>query len=107
MLVNCMPRKRRKHYTYMRFSVSNKPDDLIVDTTAKERLHVFEICTAMGKYIIGLLMAAGAVSIFLFLQCFLGTQLFSASQLKILSIIAIGFIGIVNIICGLLLLAVE
>lgn len=102
-----MPRKRKKPYHYMRFLVSNTPDDLIVDTTEKERLHVFEICVAMGKYLVGLLIAAGALSTFLFLQCFLGAQLFSAPQLKALSIIAIGCIGIVNIICGLLLLAVE
>jgi hypothetical protein len=102
-----MPRKRKKTYMQTHYSVSNTPEDLIVDTTEKERRQVFEMCTAMGKYLYGMLIAAGALSTFLFLQCFLGVQLFSTPQLEILSIIAIGFIGIVNIINGLLLLAVE
>lgn len=91
----------------MSSSVSNAVDDLIVDTTEQERIRVFEMCATMGKYIAGPLMAAGALSTFLFLQCFLGVQLFSTPQLRILSIIALGLIGIVNIIGGLMLLAVE
>lgn len=99
--------KRKKPYTEIRWSVANTVDDLIVDTTEKERLHVFEICSSIGKYIAALLMAAGALSTFLFLECFLGVQLFSTPQLKILLIIAMGFIGIMNLVCGLLLLAME
>ncbi len=99
--------KRKRPYTETRWSATNTVDALIVDTTDEERLRVFEICSSIGKYIATLLMAAGALSTFLFLECFLGVQLFSTPQLKILLIIAMGFIGIMNLVCGLLLLAME
>lgn len=65
------------------------------------------MCEAIGKYFIKILVVTGALSFFLFSLCLLGTRPFSTHQLRILSIIALGFIGVVNLISGLLLLAVE
>lgn len=81
-------------------------DNLVMDTTRKERFQVFEVLASMRKYLVGLLMAVGAVSTFLSIQCFMGIQIFS-SQLNLIAMIAMGFIGVANIICGLLLLASE
>jgi hypothetical protein len=105
--MNPMPQKRRKIYTHPRTSISSNPDDLIIDTTGEERFHVFEVCTRMCKYTVVLLMASAALSTFMLLQCFMGFQMLSIPQLKIFTIIAIGFIGIINLVCGLLLLATE
>lgn len=100
-----MRRKRKKSY------INCEPptidvDNLVVDTTRRERFQVFEVLASMRKYLIGLLMAVGAVSAFLSVQCLMGAQIFS-SQLSLIALIAVGFIGVANIICGLLLLASE
>jgi len=100
-----MRRKRKKS------CINSEPptidvDNLVVDTTRKERFRVFEVLASMRKYLIGLLMAVGAVSTFLSIECVIGVQIFS-SQLSLIALIAMGFIGVVNIICGLLLLASE
>ncbi len=94
-----MRRKRRR--------LSKSPDDLIVDTTEEERLDVFDRCRAISRYSVGFLVAASTLSVFLFVNCCFGSQLFSVPHLEIILASAMGFIGIVNIVCGLLLLAVE
>ncbi len=94
-----MRRRRRR--------LSSKPDDLIVDTTKEERLDVFNRCRAISRYSVGFLIAASTLSVFLFVSCCLGPHLFSVPHIGIVVASAMGFIGIVNIICGLLLLAVE
>jgi hypothetical protein len=100
-----MRRKRKKSY------INGEPptidvDNLVVDTTRKESFQVFEVCTSIRRYLIGLLMAVGAVSIFLSIQCVRDIQIF-LSQSSLIALITMGFIGVANIICGLLLLASE
>ncbi|MGB9959999.1 MAG: hypothetical protein ACPLKQ_05715 [Candidatus Bathyarchaeales archaeon] len=102
-----MPRKRRKFYTHSHMSISNNPDDLLIDTTGEERFKVFEVCTRMCKYTVSLLIASAALSTFMLLQCLIGVQMFSSPQMTLFTITAIGLIGIINLICGLLLLATE
>lgn len=86
---------------------SSNPDDLILDTTEEERLNVFDKCRAISKYSVGFLAAASILSVYLFVSCYLGPQPFSVPHLRIIVATVMGFIGIVNITCGLLLLAVE
>lgn len=105
--MNSMPRKLRKIYNHPHTSISSNPDDLIADTTGEERFQVFEICTRMCKYTVALLMASAALSTFMLLQCFMNVQMLYMLQLKLFIVIAIGFIGIINLVCGLLLLATE
>ncbi|MEM3784064.1 MAG: hypothetical protein QXY88_03410 [Candidatus Bathyarchaeia archaeon] len=102
-----MPRKHRKPSNSSHIHIFRNPDDLISDTTGEERFHIFEVCASLSKYIASLLMATAAVSTFLFLQCFMGVNMSSIPLLKLAFIIAIGFIGIANIICGLVLLSKE
>jgi len=82
-------------------------DSLLKDTTVKEKFHVFEISKRVSKYLSSLLFATGAISILLSAQYFVGARLLLSFELKTLFILALGFIGIVNLVCGLLLLAKE
>jgi hypothetical protein len=99
-----MRRKRKKSY------IDAEPptidvDNLVMDTTRKERFTVFEVLASMRKYIIVLLMFSGALSTFFSVQFLIGAQIFSSSSF--IALAAMGFIGVANIICGLLLLASE
>ena len=100
-----MRRKRKKSY------INAEPptidvDNLVVDTTRRERFQVFEVLASMRKYLIVLLVFSGALSTFFSVQCLLGAELFSSS-LSFIALAAMGFIGVANIICGLVLLASE
>ena len=81
-------------------------DNLVMDTTRKERFTVFEVLTSMRKYLIVLLIISGVLSTFFSVQFLIGVQLFSASM-NFFALAAMGFIGVANMVCGLLLLASE
>ena len=100
-----MRRKRKKSY------IDSEPptidvDNLVIDTTRKERFTVFEVLASMRKYLIVLLMFSGVLSTFFSVQFLMGVQIF-LSSLSFIALAAMGFIGVANIICGLLLLASE
>ncbi|UCF44738.1 MAG: hypothetical protein JSW44_02890 [Candidatus Bathyarchaeota archaeon] len=100
-----MRRKRKKSH------IESKPrtidvDNLVMDTTRKESFQVFEVLASMRKYIIVLLMFSGALSTFFSVQFLMGIQIFS-SALSPIALAAMAILGVVNIICGLLLLASE
>jgi hypothetical protein len=102
---NSMRRKRKKSYI-----ASDPPtidvDNLVVDTTRKERFQVFEVLASLRKYLIALLMFSGALSMFFSVQFLMGVQVLS-SPLSLIALTAMGAVSVVNIICGLLLLASE
>lgn len=85
---------------------ANEPD-LIKDTTVKEKSHVFELSKRISRYLSGLLFATGAISILLSGEYFLGPRLMLAIELKSIFLLALGFIGVVNLVVGLLLLTKE
>ncbi len=100
-----MRRKRKKS------CINSEPppidvDNLVMDTTRKERFQVFEVLASMRKYLIVLLVFSGALSTFFSVQFLMGVQVFSSS-LSLIALVAMGVLGVVNIICGLLLLASE
>lgn len=74
---------------------------LLGDTIETERLRVLEILMRVSKYFGGLLIAAGVLILVL---C---TQFSSILEVRILFLFILTFVGGVNIICGLLLLAKE
>jgi hypothetical protein len=80
-------------------------DNLVVDTTRRERFQIFEVLTSMRKSLIVLLVFSGVLSMFFSLQLLMGAQLFTSSNF--IALAAIAFIGVANITCGLLLLALE
>jgi hypothetical protein len=100
-----MRRKRKKSYINAE-SPTIDVDNLVIDTTRKERFTVFEVLASMRKYLIVLLMFSGVLSTFFSVQFLMGVQIFSSS-LSFIALAAMGFIGVANIICGLLLLASE
>ena len=100
-----MRRKRKKSYIDAE-SPTIDVDNLVIDTTRKERFTVFEVLASMRKYLIVLLMFSGVLSTFFSVQFLIGVQIFSSS-LSFIALAAMGFIGVANIICGLLLLASE
>jgi len=100
--------RQKKEQDKADYVIFDPPDDgLIKDTTVKEKFHVFEISKKISKYLSGLLFATGAISILLSAQYLLGAKLLLDFELKNLFLSALGFIGVVNLISGLLLLAKE
>jgi len=98
-------RRRKKSYIDVEPQVVDV-DNLLKDTTRTERFQVFEALASMRKYLIVLLMVSGALSTFFSVQFLIGAQMFSA-PLSFIALAAMGFIGVANIVCGLLLLASE
>ena len=99
-------RRKRKKSNINSESPTIDVDNLVIDTTRKERFTVFEVLASMRKYLIVLLMFSGVLSTFFSVQFLMGVQIFSSS-LSFIALAAMGFIGVANIICGLLLLASE
>jgi hypothetical protein len=100
-----MRRKRKKSY------IDTKPptidvDNLVIDTTRKERFQIFAALTSIRKYLIVLLMSSGVLSMFFSVQFLMGAEMFTSS-LSFIALAAMAFIGVANITCGLLLLASE
>jgi hypothetical protein len=81
-------------------------DNLVVDTTRRERFQVFEVRASMRKYLIVLLMVSGGLAMFFSAQFLMGVEMLSSS-LSVIALAAMAFIGVANIVCGLLLLASE
>jgi hypothetical protein len=100
-----MGKKRKKPYKKI-ICDRIEADNLIVDTTRKERFQVIEFCNSIRKYLIFMLFISGIVSALLSLQSFLGFQLFS-TQIGVINLIAMAFVGFGNVFCGLLLLSSE
>jgi hypothetical protein len=100
----CMRRKRKKSYLDAEPPTVDV-DNLVVDTTRRERFHIFEVLASMRKYLIVLLMASGVLSTFFSAQLLMGAQMFTSAS--VITLAAMAFIGVANITCGLLLLASE
>ena len=87
--------------------LDSQGDSLLKDTTVKEKFQVFKISQKVSRYLSSLLFITGAVSIFLSAEYLLGASLLLLSELKMLFVLALGFVGIVSLVSGLLLLAKE
>jgi hypothetical protein len=100
-----MRRKRQKSYIEVEPPTIDV-DNLVIDTTRRERFQVFEVLASLRKYLIVLLMFSGALSTFFSVQFLMGAEMFTSS-LNFIALAAMAFIGVANITCGLLLLASE
>jgi hypothetical protein len=98
-------RRKRKKCRFDAEPPTIDVDNLVIDTTRRERFQIFEVLASIRKYLIVLLMFSGAFSTFFSVQLLMGAQLFSSSSF--IALAAMGFIGVANITCGLLLLASE
>jgi len=98
----------KKKQTESDYTILEPPENsLLKDTTVTEKFRVFEISKRISRYLSNLLFATGAISMLLSVQYLLGAKLLLAFELKTLFMLALGFIGTVNLISGLLLLAKE
>jgi hypothetical protein len=98
-----MRRKRKKCYIDAEPKID--VDNLVVDTTRRERFQIFEVLASMRKYLIVLLILSGVLSMFFSAQLLMGAQIFTSTNF--IALAATCFIGVANITCGLLLLASE
>jgi len=100
-----MPKKKknRKEIVVAAPSFSSKKDELLRDTTGIETLDVFKVAGKIGRCLSGLMIAVGAlfslisvVSIPAFIDFAFSNPFFVG---------VLGFLGAINIFCGLVLLA--
>jgi len=112
--------KKKKEIVVSPPYLSRRREELLEDTTTAERIHIFEISARIGKYMSGLLIAVGALLAFVSTQflfselktplsalTFLDVKLLFTPEWRTLSIIVLGFVGAVNVFCGLVMLAKE
>jgi hypothetical protein len=76
-------------------------NNLLRDTTRTERFRVFEVSASTRRYLAVLLVICGSMSIVLSAQLVLG------AQPGLLIFLIIAFIGVANLVGGLLLLSSE
>jgi len=98
-------RRKRKKCRFDAEPPTIDVDNLVIDTTRRERFQIFGVLASIRKYLIVLLMFSGAFSTLFSVQLLMGAQLFSSSSF--IALAAMAFIGVANITCGLLLLASE
>ena len=124
-----MPRKKKKK---RKISVSPPPKrreaKLLKDTTGVERLAVFKVSRGIGRLLSGLIIGVGLLlfvfslhilvtttqlsvpwlkSFFDNVLGFLDIGIFFTDQVKGLTKVLLGFFGVLNTLCGLLLLTKE
>ena len=101
-----MPKKRkRKEIVVAAPSFRRRKKELLEDTTGVEALGVFKISEKVGRLLSSLIIPVGALLSLFSLYGILTSTPFLFSDP--LSIGALVFLGAINILCGLILLAKE
>jgi len=100
-----MPRKRkRKEIVVAAPALRPREEGLLKDTTGVEARKVFKVSASVGRRLSILMVAVGALlSLFSVYGILTSAKFFSNP----LFIGALGFLGVINIFCGLILLARE
>ena len=102
-----MPRKKKKKREIL---ISPPPkrrgERLLKDTTGEERLAVFKVSRRIGRILSSLIIVVGLL-LFVFSLGFLDIGIFFTDQMEKLTIGFMGFLGVLNTLCGLLLLTKE
>jgi len=101
--------KKKKEIVVSPPYLPRRAEELLEDTTTAERVHVFEISARIGKYMSRILIAVGALLAFVSISAltFLDAKLLFTPEWRTISIIVLGFVGAVNVFCGLVMLAKE
>ena len=101
-----MPKKRkRKEIVVAAPAFRRREEALLKDTTGVEALDVFKASEKIGRRLSGLMIAVGALLSLLSLYGILTSAEFLFSDPLFVG--ALGFLGAINIFCGLILLAKE
>ncbi len=102
-----MPKKKRKRKNINEIVVpapfKAKKPALLKDTTGVEALSVFEVSEKIGGRLSGLMITVGALLSLLSVYSILTSIEFTFSNPLFVG--TIGFLGAINIFCGLMLLA--
>jgi len=103
-----MPKKRRERKNTNEIvvaapSLRSEKDALLKDTTGVEALDVFKVSGKIGRRLSGLMIVVGALLSLLSVVSILTSVEFTFSNPLFVG--ALGFLGAVNIFCGLILLA--
>jgi hypothetical protein len=100
-----MPKKRRKRKEIVVAapSFNSKKDALLKDTTGAEALDVFKVSGKIGRRLSSLMITVGVLLSFLSVASILASIEFIFSDPLFVG--ALGFLGAINIFCGLVLLA--
>jgi len=99
-----MPKKKRKRKEIVVPAphFRSEKEALLKDTTGVEALDVFKVSEKIGRRLSGLMIAVGALlSLLSVVSILISIDIFSNP----LFIGALGFLGAINIFCGLILLA--
>jgi len=101
-----MPKKRkRKEIVVPPPSLGGREEPLLRDTTGVEALDISKASMKVGKYLSGLMLIVGALlSVFSVYGIITSVHLLFSDPFFIG---ALGFLGAINIFCGLILLAKE
>ncbi|NIR86773.1 hypothetical protein GWO13_04055 [Candidatus Bathyarchaeota archaeon] len=101
-----MPKKRKKkEIVVAATALRHREEELLKDTTGFETLEVFKTSAKIGRRLSNLMIAVGALLFLLSLYGILTSAQFLFSSPLFIG--ALGFLGAINIFCGLLLLAKE
>jgi len=100
-----MSKKKRKEIVVAATSLRNRKEELLEDTTGVEAVDIFKMSEKVGRLLSSLIIAVGALLSLFSLYGILTSTPFLFSDP--LSIGALGFLGVINILCGLILLAKE
>ena len=101
-----MPKKRKRKNTneivVTPSHFRSEKDELLKDTTRAEALNVFKASGKIGRLLSGLMITAGALLSLLSVGSILTSIEFTFSNPLFVG--ALGFLGAINIFCGLVLL---
>lgn len=99
-----MPKKKkRKEIVVTAPAFRRKKGKLLEDTTGVEALDVFKVSGKIGRWLSGLMIMVGALLSILSMYGILTSTEFLFSDPFLIG--ALGFLGTINIFCGLMLLA--
>lgn len=97
--------KKRKEIVVSPPALKPKEEALLKDTTGVEALDVSKVSMKIGKYLAGIMVVVGAsLSLFALYGILISTEFLLSSPFFIG---IMGFLGAINIFCGLVLLAKE
>jgi hypothetical protein len=100
-----MPKKKRKDVVVASPSFKRRKEEILEDTTGVEALGAFKASEKMGRLLSSLIIAVGALLSLSSLYGILASTPFLFSDPLFIG--ALGFLGAINILCGLILLAKE
>jgi len=102
-----MPKKKRKRKRIVVAApaLRGREQELLRDTTGVEALDVFKVSAKIGRHLSSLMIAVGALFSLLSMFSIITSAQFLFSNPLFIG--ALGFLGAINIFCGLILLAKE